>query len=230
MHIKILLLIFVLSLSLYKIKEGYTGFEYLMDEFRSIFSNGNRNAGGPQFYNHIYEIKNNLMVEDYIEHNTHFCGVSGSPISPYRGKRFDYVKVKHVNGKEYVGKYYRCCWPCLCDVMKYTLADDFTIELKDGPYDHLVLTIGDPCINESQIPEQVSSYRCVNGLTQNGIRTESGRLIYAILHDYEEYDSGKHDSLINPILEQCEERMNTEPDNLRGGMGDIFVKLAIIND
>ena len=105
MHIKILLLIFVLSLSLYKIKEGYTGFEYLMDEFNTIFSNGNRNAGGPQFYNHIYEIKNNLMVEDYIEHNTHFCGVSGSPISPYRGKRFDYVKVKHVNGKD--------CWEIL---------------------------------------------------------------------------------------------------------------------
>ena len=97
--------------------------------------------------------------------------------------------------------------------MKYTLADDFTIELKDGPYDHLVLTIGDPCINESQNTRtSFFSYRCVNGLTQNGIRTDSGRLIYAILHDYEEYDPEKHDSLINPTLELCEERMNTEPD------------------
>ena len=230
MHIKIFLLIVVTLVSLYKVTEGYTGFEYLMDEFRSIFSNGNRNAGGPQFYNHLYEIKNNLTVEDYLEHNTHFCGVSGSPISPYREKRFDYVKVRHVNGKEYVGKYYRCCWPCLCDVMKYTLADDFTIELATGPYEHLVLTIGDPCINESQIPEQVSSYKCVNQQTENGIRTESGRLIYAILHDYEEYDSEIHDNLINPTLKRCQERMNTDPDNLRGGMGDIFVKLAIIND
>ena len=37
-------------------------------------------------------------------------------------------------------------------------------------------------------------------------------------------------AVINPVLDQCQDRMNTEPDDLRGGMGDIFVKLAIIND
>ena len=30
--------------------------------------------------------------------------------------------------------------------------------------------------------------------------------------------------------EVSEERMNTEPDKLKWGMGDIFVKLAILNE
>jgi hypothetical protein len=30
-------------------------------------------------------------------------------------------------------------------------------------------------------------------------------------------------------MNQCEERMNTEPERLMGGMGDIFVKLSLNN-
>ena len=39
-----------------------------------------------------------------------------------------------------------------------------------------------------------------------------------------------YDSLVNPIRQQCKTRMNTLPENLQGGMGDIFVSMAILND
>ena len=31
-------------------------------------------------------------------YNTFYCGVSGSPIDPNRGKVYDYVKLDHVDG------------------------------------------------------------------------------------------------------------------------------------
>ncbi len=104
-----------------------------------------------------------------------------------------------------------------------------TLTLQDGLHGHMVITIDDPCSNEDKFPDSVSSFNCSNGITENGIRTESGRLIIAVLHEHELYEPTKHKNLIDPVLKQCEKRLNTEPDNLEGGMGDIFVKLAIIN-
>ena len=31
------------------------------------------------------------------------------------------------------------------------------------------------------------------------------------------------------VNSRCKDRMNTEPENLKGGMGDIFVLLSLIN-
>jgi hypothetical protein len=113
--------------------------------------------------------------------------------------------------------------------MKYTKVEHHTVNLKDGPHGHMVLTIGDPCKNESEIPTEVTSFKCSDGKTSNGKRTISGRLIIGVLHEYEKYEPGKHDETINPIIEFSKDRMNTDPTKLQGGMGDIFVKLAIIN-
>ena len=33
---------------------------------------------------------------------------------------------------------------------------------------------------------------------------------------------------IDDVLDQCKERMETPPDKLQGGMGDIFVKLSLL--
>ena len=248
MKIKILLLLVVILVCLCPLKEGLfiedwqsvsdttnTGlvndhYDKLMDNFMTIFPSRNRNAGGPQFYHHIYEHRDTLTKDKFMLYNTFYCGVSGSPIDPKRGKVYDYVKLDHVDGRQIVGKYYRCCWPCLCDIMKYAKVEEHVVTLKDGDHSHMVVTIQDPCANQQKFPDSVSSFTCSDSVTENGIRTDSGRLIIAVLHEHEEYDSDKHDSLINPVLDQCQDRMNTEPDDLRGGMGDIFVKLAIIND
>lgn len=229
MHIKILLIVLTIIFTCQLMKEGYVGYSYLMDEFTNIFPDNNRNSGGVQFFKHIHDIRMNLTKKDYMEHHTHYCAVSGSPIEPGRPDRFDYILANHVDGRKFVGKFYRCCTPCLADIMKYTKVEHHTVNLKDGPHIHMVFTIGDPCKKEEDMPKEVTSFKCSNGETMNGIKSTSGRLIIGVLHEHTEYDPAKHDELINPILDLSEERMNTKPDELKWGMGDIFVKLAIIN-
>lgn len=196
-------------------------FDRLMSQFNVIFPDRNRNAGGPQFYKFISEM--GLTIEEFKLYNQFYCGVSGSPIDPNRTNIVKNISVKNLDGDEIVGSYYHCCWPCLCDIMKYARVEEHTISLSDGDYTHNVLTIEDPCQNEAKFPQSVSAYQC-NNITENGLRTGSGRLIFAVL-----YEALPDDSL-DFSTKQCQERMNTEPDDLRGGMGDIFVKLAIINE
>ena len=240
MDIKIIMLIIVLICCLHKTKEGLETvmvkdhFKNLMDNFETIFPNYNRNAGGVQFYHYIHDHKHLLTKELFMLYNTFYCGVSGSPVDPNRGNTYDIIEVSnHDNTKKYVGKYYRCCWPCLCDVMKYAKAEKFIVDLKDGPHEHIVLVIDDPCYKEDKIPKEVSSFTCENDVTLNGIRSNSGRLIFAILHEYTEYGdedeySDEHYTKLENVNNKCRERMDTDVDDLMGGMGDIFAKLATI--
>ena len=39
----------------------------------------------------------------------------------------------------------------------------------------------------------------------------------------------KHNDAVNDVNELCESRNSMEPDELQGGMGDIFVKLTLVN-
>jgi len=240
MDIKIILLLIVLIVCLHKNKEGLETvnvkdhFKNLMDKFETIFPKNNRNAGGVQFYHHIYNNRNMLTKELFMLYNTYYCGVSGSPVDPKRGNTYDIIEVSNNdNTKKYVGKYYRCCWPCLCDVMKYAKAEKHVVELSDGPHEHVVLAIDDPCYKEHAIPDEVSSFTCENDITLNGIRSNSGKLIFAVLHEHTEYNnedeySDEHYNKLEKVKNRCRERMNTDPDDLMGGMGDIFAKLATI--
>ena len=73
------------------------------------------------------------MLSLFKLYNTFYCGVSGSLIDPNRpDSGYDIIQVKDRNGEEITGKYYRCCSPCLCDVMKYALVENYTVELEDG--------------------------------------------------------------------------------------------------
>ena len=210
-------------------EDDHTKFLYdrLMSDFDTIFPSRNRNAGGPQWYHHIVSM--NPTIEEFKKLNQFYCAVSGSPIDPSRGKTYDSIKVKGLDDKYYYGKYYRCCWPCLCDIMRDDLVvvEPHTITLQDGDnahnvcYPHHVLTIRDPCINEERIPDEITSFNCDQGRTQNGLHSESGRLIIGVLHEAEEYTNQD----INDISEMCKERINTPIDELQGGMGDISVKM-----
>ena len=240
MDIKIIMLIIVLICCLYKTKEGLEPvsdtdhFKNLMNNFETIFPKNNRNAGGVQFYHYIYNNRNMITKDLFMLYNTYYCGVSGSPVDPKRGNTYDIIEVSNNdNTKKYVGKYYRCCWPCLCDVMKYAKAEVFTVELSDGPHEHIVLVIDDPCYKEHAIPDEVSSFTCENDITLNGIRSDSGKLIFAVLHEHTEYSnedeySEEHKVNLKKVKDKCRERMETVPDDLMGGMGDIFAKLATI--
>jgi hypothetical protein len=202
-------------------------FKKLMDDFRKIFPDRNRNSGGVQFYNYILN-EMEPTIEEFKLLNTFYCGVSGSPIDPKRKNRNEYIIVDGVDGKKYYGKYHLCCWPCLCDIMKYVKVEEHIVELKDGEYKHMVLTINDPCSNTEKIPKQVTSFRCEDKKTKNGEHANSGRLIIGILYETEEYNKKVHN--VDNILNRCEKRMNTDPEDLKGGMGDIFVKLSLVSD
>jgi hypothetical protein len=203
-------------------------YKRLMDDFDTIFPDRNRNGGGPQFYHHIVQ-NINPSYEEFLEYNKFYCGVSGSPIDATRKDRSNPVVIKHVdyenNNLKLFGHYYRCCWPCVCDIIKYARAEES--EYKGQKI--YILTIDDPCSNESEIPKEVSCYQCNNGKTENGIHTKSGRLIFALLHDAEPYDETngmmKH---VTELEDMCKERNNQLPDELQGGMGDIFVKLSLV--
>ena len=228
-HMKDYLLIILVLFLIYIFCDNIEGFtdkelyENLMDDFSKIFPSGNRNAGGPQFYHHIVTSMN-PSIEEFQKYNTFYCAVSGSPIDPGRDKIYDNVIVDGLDGKTYYGKYYRCCWPCSCDIMRddTVLVEDYTITLRDGDYTHKVLTINDPCLNSDRIPDEITSFQCENDMTQNGIHTDSGRLIIGILHDVEEYTNQDTD---NDLSNMCETRNSTPIDELRGGMGDISLKL-----
>ena len=108
-------------------EEYYSEF---MKNYKEIFPEGNRNAGGPMFYKHINQISQELTEEEFHLHHSFYCGVSGSVIQ--NQEQYDYIKVKGIDGNEYYGKYYRCCWPCSCDIMRdnLVLVEDFTLSLS----------------------------------------------------------------------------------------------------
>ena len=201
-------------------------YETLMNDFNLIFKDRNRNAGGVQFFHHIHNRSNELTKEEYLSHHKVYCAVSGSPIKPHENNK-DKIVVKGTDNKEYIGDYYRCCWPCLCDIMRYVRLENHQVELTDGILDYHVLVIGDPCLKEEEIPNEITSFECFNNENVNGVKTESGNLIIGVLHNAREYDPNKHD--IEEVQQKCNERINTLPEDLKGGMGDIFVLLSLIN-
>jgi len=92
--------------------------------------------------------------------------------------------------------------------------------------------MNDPCKNQDLIPSEVESFQCLNESTQNGLHTESGRLIFALFHqinDNDTIDIHTSTKTLDEIKQNCESRNQIDdPNELIGGMGDIFVKLATI--
>ena len=92
--------------------------------------------------------------------------------------------------------------------------------------------MNDPCKNQDLIPSEVESFQCLNESTQNGLHTESGRLIFALFHqinDNDTIDIHTSTKTLDEIKQNCEPRNQIDdPNELIGGMGDIFVKLATI--
>ena len=200
----------------------------LMNNFRKIFPDGNRNSGGAQFFNYIMNL--NPTKEEFDNYNTFYCAVSGSPISYDRKDNKSFIYIEDLNGNKICGDYYRCCVPCNCDLMKYSKVEKMNLSLKDGNFDYYVITINDPCSNQKSIPKSVTSFKCKNNKTLNGKFSPSGRLIKGILHngricnkkDIENIEKHQYTG------DFCKKRNSTHPDDLQGGMGDIFVKLSLI--
>ena len=131
--------------------------------------------------------------------------------------------------------------------MKHARVEHVPVQLPNDPSQraemYWLLTIGDPChrcdgLPCSDLPEEVSAYQCKDGATQNGLRvwngqitTENkGRLVFAILHNAS--PAGQESQTVSEeLLQVCQPRINATPVELKemGGMGNIFVDLALVN-
>jgi hypothetical protein len=254
---KIIFLVFCLSIFfilyyyIFRNRNQYTNFnsselyKSLLDKhYKYIFpNNANRNSGGFRFFEYIYD---NLATSEELfdVYNTFYCAVSGSIVSPDRGDNFSIVKVNDIKGNCIFGKYYRCCTPCNCDIMKYTTVIKTNIEMPKGSKRFIqrnLLTIGDPCERgeQDQLPQELDKniFKCSGNVLNYGYRVDSknnitkgkGRLIIGVLYDIEDKEK-KHVENTLSICKTGSKRLYSSPDELKYGMGDIFVKLALINN
>jgi len=201
-------------------------YQSLSKDWRSIFPDGNRNAAGPKFYKHISE--NYKSFEEFQEYNKHYCAVSGSLIGSGSTPQFINIK-EDITEKQICGYYYKCCWPCVCDLMKYARVKKISREFNEGSKEVYALIIDNPCAKED-FPQKVNkSYFCKgNELDYEQVEIQDGKLIIGILHEAKYCEpSDLRKISANKITGRfCPIRNRTPINELRSGMGDIFIKLA----
>ena len=201
-------------------------YQSLSKDWRSIFPDGNRNAAGPKFYKHISDKYKSFS--EFQEYNKHYCAVSGSLIRSNSTPQFVNME-EDITKKKICGYYYKCCWPCVCDVMKYARVKKITKEFEEGFKDVYAIIIDNPCAKKD-FPKRVNKdYFCRgNILDNNQVETQDGKLIIGILHKAKYCESSDLRKIsANKITGRfCPFRNSTPINELRSGMGDIFIKLA----
>lgn len=249
------------------LNELYT--DYLQADFNTIFPplpdepTGNRNGGGPHFFKYAYDrFRDKDFTANQFE-NFHkiYCAVSGSPIQPSEDtmsrtsdlklKKLSKVGTEDINLTDndfIIGKYYRCCTPCICDLMKHSVVTDDKVQItndNDESVDdyesvslHLIL-IKNPCrYGQDKLPKyedgtpKAPAFECVNGkvdqtrvlyldeITENS--EDSNYLVIGVL--YEHPTPSEYNLESNMEDYNCQTRFAS--DNPPGGMGEIFIKLS----
>ena len=201
-------------------------YKELITDWSRIFPDQNRNAAGPKFFKYI--IDKEITFKDFTEFNKLYCAVSGSLIDPNSEPDFLFVKESKTN-KKICGDYYKCCIPCSCDVMKYSEVEKMKYKFLDGFKEFYVFTIKNPC-NKKNFPDRVNKNYFCDGekINNDQVYNLNGRIVIGLLHkgrdcNKEEIDFVKSHQVTGKF---CELRNNTPLESLKGGMGDIFIKLA----
>ena len=155
--LNISLIFFVILFQLKSFAEEKNYHKELITDWSRIFPDKNRNAAGPKFFKYIIDKK--ITYKDFIEFNKLYCAVSGSLIPP--DSQPDEIFLTNLENDEKIcGQYYKCCWPCLCDVMKYSETKKINIDFKDQSKDIYAIVIDNPC-NKNDFPELVNrNYFC----------------------------------------------------------------------
>lgn len=117
--------------------------------------------------------------------------------------------------------------PCKKSFINYVIS-----EKEDNTYEEEYLLDPDPELDQLENNpnpkwREVSAFKCENKSTVNGIKTNSGRLIFAILFDAEECneESFKNKTYYNQSLMDFHEKRKIS-DKSNVGMGKIFVQLT----
>ena len=220
----ILILIFSFSNISNSSEKNY--YKDLISDWSRIFPDKNRNAAGPKFFKYI--IDKDITYKDFIEYNKLYCAVSGSLIDPNSQPDFLFIK-ESKTGEKICGDYYKCCIPCSCDIMKYSEVKKIKHKFLDGLKEFYVFTIKNPC-NKKDFPDRVNKDYFCDGekINTNQVYNLNNRIVIGLLHEgracnKEEIDFVKTHQVTGRF---CELRNNTPLENLKTGMGDIFIKLA----
>ncbi len=198
----------------------------LVQDWPSIFPDGNRNAAGPRFFKYILD--QDLEYEEFLQFNKLYCAVSGSLISP-DVQPDEIFLTNSENDEKICGQYYKCCWPCLCDVMKYSETKKIKIDFKDQSKDIYTIVIDNPC-NKNDFPVLVNrDYFCKgNELNKEYTFSVDNKLVIGLLHNAQKCDAYDIDYVQNNQITgpMCEARNSMPLGELNSGMGDIFIRLA----
>ena len=201
-------------------------YQELVNDWNKIFPDQNRNAAGPKFFKHI--ISKDITYQEFLEFNKLYCAVSGSLINP--NSEPEKVYLTEVDTKDKIcGDYYRCCIPCSCDVMKYAKVKKMKHKFKDVEKEFYVLTIKNPC-GKKDFPKRVNRDYFCDGkdLAKDQVVEIDNRLVIGLFYEGKlctKSDIAKVDShQVTGMF--CEFRNNTPLEQLKTGMGDIFIKLA----
>ncbi|MFL2854316.1 MAG: hypothetical protein ACJZ74_01995 [Candidatus Pelagibacter sp.] len=201
-------------------------YKELITDWSRIFPDQNRNAAGPKFFKYI--IDKEITFKDFTEFNKLYCAVSGSLIDPDSEPDFLFAKESKTN-KKICGDYYKCCIPCSCDVMKYSEVEKMKYKFLDGFKEFYVFTIKNPC-NKKNFPDKVNKNYFCDGekINNDQVYNLNGRIVIGLLHKGRDCNKGEIDFVKSHQVtgKFCELRNNTPLESLKGGMGDIFIKLA----
>ena len=206
--------------------KDFNYYEDLVKDWIKIFPDQNRNAAGPKFFKHILDKE--ITYQDFIEYNKLYCAVSGSLISPNSRPDFVYLKSAE-NGEKICGFYHKCCFPCSCDLMKYSQVKNMKHKFSDGEKEFTVLTIKNPC-GKKDFPREVNRNYFCNGevLDNNQVVSIDNRLVIGLLHN----SSKCNEQSIAAIDKDeytgayCQLRNNAPLEQVQGGMNDNFIKMA----
>ena len=201
-------------------------YEELRADWEKIFPNKNRNAGGALFFKYILDNANSR--EEFFEKNKMYCSVSGSLVRP--GSQPEFVSVRGPGENELIcGSLYRCCWPCACDVMKFVQVQALKKTFNGITELINVLTIKNPC-EKPDFPDEVDREAiCVgNSLNKERVTEINGRLVVGVLFESKVCSSKDIEKINAEVItgSYCPLRNNTPLKEVRGGMGDIFIKMA----
>ena len=224
--LNIFLIIFLISfqLKLFAVEKNYH--KELITDWSRIFPDKNRNAAGPKFFKHI--LTKEITYHDFIEYNKLYCAVSGSLIDPNSKPEFVYLKNAE-NDEKICGFYHKCCYPCSCDLMKYSKVKKMKYTFTDGEKEFFVLTINNPC-GKKDFPREVNkNYFCDgNKLDNNQVFVLDERLVIGLFHNATKCNSQSIAAIDSHEVtgQYCELRNNAPLEEVQGGMGDIFIRLA----
>ena len=201
-------------------------YQDIVSDWYKIFPDQNRNAAGPKFFKYILD--KDITFKDFEEYNKLYCAVSGSLISPNSSPDFVYLK-EDVTDKKICGSYYKCCIPCSCDLMKYAKTKKMKHKFSDIEKEFYVLTINNPC-GKKDFPYQVNRDYFCNGnqLDKSQVSVVEDKLVIGYLHESRPCQNTDLDYINEHEVtgKFCAFRNNTPLDELKSGMGDIFIKLA----